>query len=180
MKEVWKDIVGYEGLYEVSSLGNVKSLPKTRRGRAGVKIRVTGRILRPWKKNKYDFVGLAKDGVKTEFYVHRLVASSFLGEKHGLEVNHKDGDRNNNSIENLEWVTHAQNIKHAYDNGLCTAFWKGKVIHNARKVVTIQDTSIIEFPSATHCANYLKVGQHTILRKMNTNKEVKGHTIYSL
>ena len=93
--EIWKDIKGYEGLYEVSNLGRVKSKRK---------------ILKPIN-GEYLKVGLSKNGIQKTLYVHRLVAETFLG-KSNLQVNHKDEDKHNNNIENLEFVTHKENMNY--------------------------------------------------------------------
>lgn len=97
MLEVWKDIGGYEGLYQVSNLGRV------RRG---------GHILKKYTnyKSKYDYVKLYKLAVGIDVYVHRLVASAFIPNPHRKPcINHKDYVRNNNVVDNLEWVTYSEN-----------------------------------------------------------------------
>lgn len=106
MEEIWKDIEGYEGLYQVSNLGNVRSLDWGRRGFA--------RNLYLKKHNRgYRHVELAKNGSKKSFTVHRLVAIAFLPNPNGYpEVNHKDEDKTNNAAKNLEWCTASQNVKH--------------------------------------------------------------------
>lgn len=102
MQEIWKDIVGYEGLYQISNFGNVrrkyKDKYKTVKG----------------KKGLYLTVSLCKDCVKKSFSIHRLVALHFLPNPRSCkEVNHKDGNKHNNNIENLEWVTQEENMQHA-------------------------------------------------------------------
>lgn len=95
--EIWKDIEGYEGLYKVSNLGNIKSLNYHRSGKE--------RILKPGKdRYEYLLVKLYKEGKCKRFSVHRLVAQAFISNPDNLpQVNHKDEDKINNSIENLEW-----------------------------------------------------------------------------
>jgi len=108
-KEEWKDVVGYVGLYQASSLGRVKSLKPGRRR--------YGCILRPARNNRgYLTVALYQDGKQSRVYVHRLVAEAFLGSQPSPdhEVNHKNGDKVDNRVENLEWVTKSENHKHAY------------------------------------------------------------------
>lgn len=105
--EIWKDIKGYEGKYQISSLGRVKSIVNKKH-----------RILKsfPCKKG-YHRLGLAngKRGFKTSYAVHRLVAEAFIpNPENKLEVNHKDSIRHNNVLENLEWATHSENQQHAY------------------------------------------------------------------
>lgn len=109
--EIWKDIAGYEGFYKISNLGKIKSLP-----RKGVK----EKILNPSKNNRgYLRVGLSAKGKVRYDSIHRLVAETFIeNPKKMPEVNHIDGNKLNNNIENLEWVTKSENEKHAYKIGL--------------------------------------------------------------
>lgn len=97
MVEVWKDIEGYEGLYQVSNMGRVKSLIK-------------GIILKQWTdKDGYRQVGL----LKKTFKVHRLVAKAFIENPDDLPlVNHKDENKANNNITNLEWCTNEYNLSY--------------------------------------------------------------------
>ena len=102
MKEKWKAIDGYEGLYEVSNTGKVRSFKKSRKGH----------ILVPAATRGYDSVGLCSgDGSKTTVLVHRLVATAFVPNPNGYkEVNHKDENKKNNNADNLEWCTRAYNM----------------------------------------------------------------------
>lgn len=111
MQEIWRNLKGYEGLYEVSSLGKVKSLQ--RRG-------ATTKIIKPRKNsNGYLIVGLHKNGIRKEVAIQRLVAMTFIKNVKGKpEVNHIDGNKENNNVSNLEWVTHKENMEHARNNNL--------------------------------------------------------------
>lgn len=117
MQEIWKDIEGYEGIYQVSNFGGVKSLERKRMGGDAT---LKERRLKPTLNgDKYPCVKLYKDGVKTTFKVHVLVAGCFVaGRKNNLQVNHIDCDKTNNHHSNLEWVTQSENITHAFGNGL--------------------------------------------------------------
>ncbi len=108
MEEIWKDIHGYEGLYQVSNLGRVKSLP---RGKQWPYRQTHNNIRKPkLNKNGYLCVNLSKENNVQWFNVHRLVAMTFLPNPDNLPfVNHKDETRTNNCIENLEWCTHEYN-----------------------------------------------------------------------
>lgn len=106
--EEWRDIAGYEGLYKISSLGRVKSLPTSSKKKGG--------ILKPWKVGYgYPVVVLSNNGWKEKKYIHDLVLGAFVGRKPtGMTCNHLDGDKENNCFENLEYCTQAENNLHAY------------------------------------------------------------------
>ena len=121
MEEIWKDVVGYEGYYEVSSLGNVRSVSRMVRSRG------RGMRLSPAKIRKqalstkgYCQVGLSMNGVITTLSVHRLVAECFVlnTDSNKDQVNHIDGDKTNNIFHNLEWVNNSENALHAFKLGL--------------------------------------------------------------
>jgi len=111
-KEMWKDVISYEGLYEVSSFGRVKSIRRRslKDGR-----QVHERILKPGAGNRnYKVVCLSKNGISRTITIHRLVATSFIPDKEiETQVNHKDGNKFNNYLENLEWCTRKENMIHA-------------------------------------------------------------------
>lgn len=109
--EEWRPVVGYEGLYEVSSHGRVKRLPFV--GNLGT--RFHGKILSQSLSNGYPFVGLRDaDGKQSSPRIHALVAAAFIGKRpKGKVVNHIDFDKTHNHVSNLEYVTHRENIQHS-------------------------------------------------------------------
>ena len=122
MDELWQPIDGYLGLYEVSNLGRVRSLDRevATRGRSKEMRtrRLKGRILRQGQVRGRYFVNLSKHDHPWVVPVHCLVARAFLGPKpKGLEIDHVNGDFQDNRAENLEYVTHQENQKRAYDLG---------------------------------------------------------------
>lgn len=119
MTENWKPIAGFEGFYEVSDLGRVRSCARTVVRVGGNPFAVSGRImLGTVTGHGYAAVSLRRPGQpQAKKYVHRLVASAFV-EGSGEEVNHKDGDKLHNLPANLEWCSHVENMAHAWDNGL--------------------------------------------------------------
>ena len=112
---MWKDVLGYEGRYEVNTLGQVKATK-------------SGKILSPQLGgNGYYKVGLRKQvgGIKTREILHRLVATAFIPNPHNKpQVNHIDGNKLNNNVCNLEWVTASENSQHAFDTGLSKPHYK--------------------------------------------------------
>ena len=121
VNEEWRDCVGYEGSYQVSNLGRVRSLDR-RVNAVGSRTKIMrGKLLKPrYCKNGYYYVCLYGVGIQKNITVHSLVANAFLGGRpNGLDVNHIDGDKSNNSCANLEYSSRSQNIRHALGTGLC-------------------------------------------------------------
>ena len=125
MKEIWKDIKNYEGRYQVSNFGEIKSLK-----RKGI---LKKRILEPCKMTTgYFQVILYKNNKIKAYSISRLVAIHFIENKYNKsDVNHKDGNKANNYANNLEWNTRKENIHHAIDNGLMKSI-KGERNYNAK------------------------------------------------
>ena len=128
MREEWKDIKGYEGLYQVSNLGRIKSLPK--------KIKMRNQytekemiLKQETDKRGYARITLCKENEKhKQAQVHRLVAIAFIpNKKNKPQINHKDGNKLNNNVDNLEWVTAKENTQHALRIGLKKNFKRIKV-----------------------------------------------------
>lgn len=118
MEEIWKDIEGYEGLYQVSNMGRVKSLTRNRRGRNNAPNPIQGRILKQHIYFGYCYISLCKNRKYKGFRVHRLVAHAFIPNPDNLpQVNHRDENKTNNCIDNLEWCDGEYNINY----GTCIA-----------------------------------------------------------
>lgn len=113
--EVWRDIEGYTGLYQVSSWGRVKSLERMRWCGNGGYYKMQERILKPSKNKKYLRVYLYKEGAYKWYLIHRLVAKAFLPNPSNLPIiNHKDENKLNNNVNNLEWCSYSYN--NSYNN----------------------------------------------------------------
>lgn len=119
--EAWKDVQGYEGLYQVSDQGRVRSLDRIVVDASGKRTHKRGCVLRPLVlRHGYHSVALWKDGKMKRPTVHRLVALAFVpNPDHLPEVNHRDGCKDNNAAVNLEWCTRRDNVRHEFDTGLC-------------------------------------------------------------
>lgn len=117
--EVWRSVEGYEGLYEVSDLGRVKSLARVVHAKDGRKIHYTEKLLRVNEDSRgYLQVCLCNHTKRKTWLVHRLVAIAFLGHPpQGMEVCHNDGTRNNNRITNLRYGTRSENTLDKYEHG---------------------------------------------------------------
>jgi len=146
-EEIWKDVTDFEGLYQVSNLGRVKSLDRLTEHKNGKIVPKKGRFLKPdLSGGNYGRVTLRDKDFSKRNFVHRLVAFEFLGNpfkgdaslKGKTEVNHKDGNTLNNALTNLEWVTKSENMLHARENGFTT---HGSI--NGRAVLDERDVSVI-------------------------------------
>lgn len=133
MVEIWKDIENFEGMYQVSNLGRIKSLARVKTLINGNRLTINEKVLQGHIDTKgYIQVELRKDGKRNISCVHRLVASAFIENPESKEqVNHIDGNKTNNRVENLEWVTCEENIHHAWNNGLNKAL-KGQQHCNSK------------------------------------------------
>ncbi len=150
MKEIWKDIEGYEGLYQVSNLGRVKSLAKTVIYCNGKVYHYAETILKPCEQKKgYMKVGLHKGRKTKNAFIHRLVATAFIPNTDNLEqVNHKDENPQNNRADNLEWCDCQYNVDYSLSKPVCQYDMQGKLIAvwksiiEAKRVLNIPDSNI--------------------------------------
>lgn len=170
MKEIWKDIEGFEGYYQVSNLGRVRSVDRVVtqfNGWANAKRPTKGRIRTITKQTQgYSQVGLCKNGVQKSYRLNRLVAKAFVpNPDNKLYVNHIDGNKDNNRADNLEWVTNSENIMHAYKNGLLK--------HWQKPVLQIDDNGnvVAEYESIKQAADTLGCSKGNIC---SSCKGVKG------
>lgn len=143
MAKIWKAVPGYGGKYEVSNRGDVRN-PK-------------GEYLKPFPIPKgYLVVDLCHNGKKTHIRVNRLVAEAFIpNPDNKAEVNHKNGNKADNRVENLEWSTKSENMIHAYRSGLQT---KGR--HPIRKVRCLEDGKV--YPTAGEAARTYGIAPHAV------------------
>lgn len=129
---LWKDAFGYEDLFEVSSSGDIRN-------------KKTGRVLKQ-TVGSTGYLNVAtkiggRAGKNVCFRMHRVILQSFAGDQPGKEVNHKDGDKTNNHVHNLEWVTSSENSKHAFETGLAKA--RRGTNHTSSKL-TLEDVERIK------------------------------------
>lgn len=168
MEEIWRSVFGYEGLYEVSNKGNVRSVPRVQPHGQWNSLRVLkGRVIKTWiskshGKSAYRHVALSKDGIVKHVKNANLVCAAFHNNPNNLPVvNHIDGNKQNDSADNLEYCTYGHNNAHAYRTGL-----KPPVINCGEKCGTAK----------------LKETDITAIRKMGnygiTTKEIAN--IYSI
>ena len=177
--EEWKEIPGYEGLYEVSNMGNVRNVRRNK-------------LLRLLKtNNRYIRISLCKNGIKTGLTVHRLVAEAFLPNPDNLpEVNHKDEDKTNNRVENLEWCNHKYNmnygtrniraketaIKNGYYTGLSKEEYRKKYRDkNKEKIREKQRGYMREYNKNYYEKNKEKIREHSREYKKNNKEKIREY-----
>lgn len=175
--ETWKDVPGYEGIYQASTLGRIRTVEgkTTYTQRHGVR-KWKSRVLKCRGHNpKTGFrISLWKDGCMKDALVARVVAITFLGEPpEGFTVNHIDGNRFNNCIDNLEWLSLADNIRHGFATGL----------YRCKKAVAIEREGLIfEFDSLANLSRFLGRGARyasNAIKRGHTLRDVQGN-VYKL
>ena len=131
--EKWININDYIDKYQISSFGRVKSLERYVEFKNGTRF-IEERILKPSEMSGYNYVVLCKNGKMETFSIHRLVAIHFLNKKGLFCVNHKNGIKTDNNVNNLEWVTASYNSKHSYDNKLTSNYGENCGLSSISKI----------------------------------------------
>jgi hypothetical protein len=140
--EVWVDIQNYENYYQISNFGRVKALSRklnftTRNGKSCLRL-TNERILKYKKIRGYNCVTLSKNDNPKNLRVCRLVAIHFIDNPYKKsQVNHIDGNKRNDNLSNLEWVTPKENMKHAYENNLLKIYRGGERVNAIKVICTI-------------------------------------------
>lgn len=177
--EEWKDIQGYEGLYQCSSFGNIRSLDRYVYEKTGKKQFRKGKIIIPrLNKNGYMQLALNKDGKRKMVYIHIITAKTFLNNPNNYEtVNHIDGNKNNNKSNNLEWCSFSDNNKHAY-----TKLHRKKSTAGGSPIgVYVIDTELKQmrfYNSITDTHLNMGLSHTQINRYIHSNKKWKGRYFF--
>lgn len=182
----WKNIVGFEGFYQVSNIGSVRSLDRTVKYKDGIIVPYKGQPLSPRDNGKgYKYISLTKNNKPHRFYIHRLVATYFIPNPlNRKEINHIDGNKGNNCVENLEWCTRSENNKHAYaHNGRISTFAgkSGALSHRSRPIIAINLITSEErlFETQTLASKVLKLNPTTVNRVLKGKCKKNGDYTFS-
>ena len=168
-REIWKDVVGYDGLYQVSNLGNIRNTKKNKLKKIFI------------NEKGYCQTTLNKNGKLKQVRLHQLVAKAFIPNPNNyIEINHIDGNKLNNELSNLEWCSRKHNVIHAYKTGLISKHQIEKTTikmkeKNKKPIVQIANGIVInEFESIQKASEMLKIHYSCILRVLK-NKHKKTH-----
>ena len=173
-----KQVQNYEGLYEVDNLGNIYSLP--RRGTSKNKIKIKTRV----NKFGYEQCVLMKNNKMKTHLVHRIVAIAFIENKNRLpQINHINGNKQDNRVENLEWCSCSQNTRHAFEKNLNG--FRDKVLQNCqkmnkdmyKKVVLKNGNQTFEFCSTREASMFLNTHKDNITRAFRLKQKCKGYYV---
>ena len=184
MQLIVKEVSGYEGLYLIDSLGNVVSCPRQQGSRFVNQYKILGTKI---NRLGYKEVALSKDGKTRTVLLHRLLAQHFIDNPDNLPcVNHRNGVKTDNRLENLEWCTRSQNTRHAYENNL-GGFRDNvnagiRTMNEFTKYVSVMliapDGTESYFPGAKEAAEFLGTKSDEVTRAIRKGQRVRGHKAF--
>jgi hypothetical protein len=180
MKEIWKDVSNYEGLYQVSNLGRIKSLERKINRKHSTTMLLKEKILKQQNMNGYKFVRLSKNNIIKQHFVHRLVAIAFIKNPNNYnEVNHKDEKTNNNYVYNLEWCTHKYNMNYGTINQRRSKT-ETKTKKNGKKIIQydINNVFIKKWNNQLEIQKQLKIAQPHISNCCKGKRKTAGGYIW--
>ena len=179
IKEEWRDIPNYEGLYQASNLGRIKSLERIAKKEYNNDRIVKERIMNGTKNQdgylKVHFKNKERN-IDKGLFIHRLVASAFIPNPNNLpQIIHIDGNKLNNNVDNLEWCTNLYNQQHAWKNNL-----HKPTIHKGKKVkqYDLKGNFIKEYPSISNASKETRINISNIYSALNKKRKVAGGYIW--
>lgn len=175
--EIWKDVVGYEGIYQISNLCRIKSMPRLWKLNSKGKTMMNEKILK-WMTDFHGYlvVELRNNGDRKGGFSHRLIAQAFIqNPENKPEINHINGIKNDNRIENLEWCTKLENIQHSCRTGLRRDN-RGITHYRSLPVMVIDEknVSVTSYCSMSMAAKYLGVKPSSVCRYVRKNRKYRN------
>lgn len=164
--EVWKDIPGYEGLYQASSYGRVRGLKRC----VGGRMQRAMILKQSTHRDGYLKIGLYKDHRRKDFQTHRIIALTFIPNPKGFpQINHKDENKSNNHIDNLEWCTGSYNCKYGHRNDKAIAMCSVRVAQ-----LDLNGNRIAEYPSMKEAKRITGVSNSHICNVCHGHRRMAG------
>jgi hypothetical protein len=182
IKEIWKDIDGYDSAYQVSNLGRIKSIERIVKDSIGRTRKLKEKYIKTHLFGEYLGVNLRINNEYKQISIHRAIATAFIPNlENKPEVNHIDGNKLNNSIDNLEWVTYSENIIHAYKSGLRSKkhaenLWKYRkntYVHTQKVVVAYENGVEIKKSNTKDMAIFIKEYKNIKSNVKNIAKNIR-------
>lgn len=179
-EEIWKPVVGLEDRYQVSNKGRVKRNASTVIRKNGSRYPITEQILKPSKGKDYLYHCFYHDDERQHLHtVHRLVAEAFIPNPDNLPcVNHRDEDKLNNTVENLEWCSYSYNNTYNERHKRIGDKLKGKPANNSIKILCVEDGKV--FSSMTRCQDTYNIPYRILKQLLNTSNKYNGRTFRKL